>query len=348
MRILVVHAWMKGNLGDILHASVLLRALRALKPDALDVAGYPPEPPPSCREGCLDVADRFLPESFEWWWSLLPTGLAKGGLPRVLRAGRAALFRQYEVVVSMPGPFLARHDYRAAAALLDLALARRLGIPFVLAGHSIGPLMESGCRELSRAACCVAREPSTRRFLSERGIPSVLAADYAFLHPLEAPAGLEDRLVPASEPYRVLFLRANNLPLGQLRREGHRLLCRGRPVAVLGEDALAVATSDRSRDAPALAGLASRLGGTPVSCTAIEEMVAVIRGSRGVVSDRYHPAVCAVALNRPVQVLDNKEAHKMAGLRELIGLHDLEGVRDLARTGLHAVERAVVDATSRR
>jgi polysaccharide pyruvyl transferase WcaK-like protein len=334
---------MKGNLGDILHASVLLRALRALQPDALDVAGYPPQPPPSCREGCLDVADRFLPESFEWWWSLLP-GVARGGVQRLLRGARAELLRQYDVVVSMPGPFLTRHDYRSTAALLDMALARRLGIPFVLAGHSVGPLSKSGLLELSRVACCVAREPSTQRFLAGHGIRSVLAADYAFLHPLEAPAGLEDRLVRSTRPYRVLFLRANNLPLRQLRREGHRLLCRGRPVAVLGEDALAVATSDRSKDAAVLAGLANRLGGTPILCTTVAEMVAVIRGSRGVVSDRYHPAVCAIALDRPAQVLDNREAHKMAGLRELIELGDLEGVRNLARTGLRAVERAVVDA----
>ena len=44
MRILVVHAWLKGNLGDVLQLSVLLSALRELKPRVLDLAGFPARP----------------------------------------------------------------------------------------------------------------------------------------------------------------------------------------------------------------------------------------------------------------------------------------------------------------
>ena len=39
MRILVLHAWLKGNLGDVLQLSVLLSALRRRNPSALDLAG---------------------------------------------------------------------------------------------------------------------------------------------------------------------------------------------------------------------------------------------------------------------------------------------------------------------
>ena len=57
----------------------------------------------------------------------------------------------------------------------------------------------------------------------------------------------------------------------------------------------------------------------------------LIGASSGVVSDRYHPAICAAALGKPAQVLSNREPHKMQGLKNLLADHTLEELQELAR-----------------
>ena len=54
VRILVVHAWLKGNLGDVLQLSVLLSALRELKPRVLDLAGFPARPADEAAEAVAE------------------------------------------------------------------------------------------------------------------------------------------------------------------------------------------------------------------------------------------------------------------------------------------------------
>jgi hypothetical protein len=65
LRILVVHAWLKGNLGDVLQLSVLLSALRELTPRAIDLAGYPRRPAPETHE-VLTLSDRYIADRFPW------------------------------------------------------------------------------------------------------------------------------------------------------------------------------------------------------------------------------------------------------------------------------------------
>ena len=71
------------------------------------------------------------------------------------------------------------------------------------------------------------------------------------------------------------------------------------------------------------------------------ELVALVAGSSGVVSDRYHPAICAAVLGKPAAVLPNREPHKMHGLQSLLGDHSLERLQALARAGLDAVRDAI-------
>jgi hypothetical protein len=72
VRILVLHAWLKGNLGDVLQLSVLLSALRELKPGVLDLAGFPPRPADETEE-VLRLADRYVPDTYPWYWGLAPS-----------------------------------------------------------------------------------------------------------------------------------------------------------------------------------------------------------------------------------------------------------------------------------
>ena len=71
MRILVVHAWLRGNLGDVLQLSVLLSALRELKPRALDLAGFPARPADEAAE-VLALSDHYVAEPFAWYWNVSP------------------------------------------------------------------------------------------------------------------------------------------------------------------------------------------------------------------------------------------------------------------------------------
>jgi polysaccharide pyruvyl transferase WcaK-like protein len=63
-------------------------------------------------------------------------------------------------------------------------------------------------------------------------------------------------------------------------------------------------------------------------------LVQLVGGSSGVVSDRYHPAICGAVLGKPAQVLPNREPHKMQGLKDLLADRPLEEVQRLARRGL--------------
>ena len=338
MRILILHAWLKGNLGDVLQLSVLLSALRELKPTALDLAGFPPRPPRETTE-VLTLADRYLPDTFPWYWTLAPAFAGRLVFEPWWKRRRQALFSGYDVIVCAPGPYLADYDLRVTSALCDVLIARELGLPVVLASHSIGPLRADRLAAVAKATVRIAREASTYRYLDECGVSSVLSADLAFLYPYRA-VGAGADLEP---PYRVIFLRSNNLKGSALRIEGGALFEGSRVIAEPSNERLVLATSDYRRDARFLAKAARHLGVPSVACRSVSELVRLIGGSSGVVSDRYHPAICAAALGKPAHVISNREPHKMEGLQNLLADNTLEELQELARAGL----RTVCDALRR-
>ncbi len=332
MRILVVHAWLKGNLGDVLQLSVLLSSLRELKPDVLDLAGYPARPAEETAE-LVRLADRYLPDTFPWYWGLSPSRLGDLVFERWWRRRREALFSRYDALVCAPGPYLADYDLRVTSALLDIVIATELGMPVVLSSHSIGPLTQERLAPVARAAVRVARELSTYEYLCERGVSAVLAADYAFLYPYDA---IEARQATGA-PYRLIFLRSNNLDARALRLVDGALYEGSRLIAAASADQTVLATSDHRRDGRFLAKAARRLGVPWIGCRSVTELVQLVASSSGVVSDRYHPAICAVALGKPAHVLPNREPHKMQGLKSVLAGNTLEELRGLASAGLRAV-----------
>ncbi len=342
MKLLVVHAWLRGNLGDVLQASVLLRSLRELRPSVLDLAGYPGVARAGTEE-LLSLADRHVRETFAWSWRFVPRAVRRVTLEPGRRKRRAALFSGYDAIVSAPGPFLARYDARWPSALSDLEVAADLGIPFLLASHSIGPLAEDALATLGRASLCVAREATTHAYLTEHGLPSVPSADYAFLYPFEAAVGRVPPC-PLPTPYRLLFLRANNLDPKSIHIGRGRLRCGGRELPLAPEEKVVLATSDVPADGHFLEKLAARLGVPSVPCRSVGELVSIVAGSSGVISDRYHPAICAVGLGKPACVLDNREPHKTQGLQTLIKDHRIEGLEALAKDGLSAIRRVLTGA----
>jgi len=344
VKLLVVHAWLRGNLGDVLQASVLLRSLRELRPAVLDLAGYPGVARAGTEE-LVSLADRHVRETFAWSWRFVPHALRRLTLEPRRRKRRAALFSRYDAVVSAPGPFLARYDARWPSALFDLEVAADLGIPFLLASHSVGPLDDDAIEVLRRASLVVAREAKTHAYLAEHGLASLPSADYAFLYPFEAALGrVTSRPLPT--PYRLLFLRANNLDTSGVHVARGRLRCGGREFELAPDERVVLATSDVPADGLFLAKLAGRLGVPSVGCRSVGELVSVVAGSSGVVSDRYHPAICAVALGKPAEVLVNREPHKMHGLQALIRDHRVDGLKALAADGLSAIRRVLTSVSS--
>ena len=241
------------------------------------------------------------------------------------------MFSRYDAVVCAPGPYLADYDARAPSALCDITLATELGLPVVLSSHSIGPLDREALVAVQKATVRIAREPSTYDYLHKRGISCVQSADLAFLYPY---AELTPAQGPVEPPYRLIFLRSNNLNAHRLRLEGGALFEGPRLIAEASRDRLVLATSDRRRDERFLSTVARRLGISWVGCRNVPELVRLIGASSGVVSDRYHPAICAAVLGKPAQVLSNREPHKMHGLKNLLADHTLDELQDLARTGL--------------
>lgn len=336
MKILVLHAWLKGNLGDVLQLSVLLAALRELEPSVLDLAGFPAQPAPETAE-VLKLADRYVPDSFPWYWNLAPTLIGQVVFEPWWKRRRTALFSRYDAIVCAPGPYLADYDARVTSALCDIDIATALGLPVVLSSHSIGPLPPDGLATVAKARVCVAREPSTYHYLRERGVSAELSADLAFLYPYTG-TGAGECIRP---PYRLIFLRSNNLRANRLRLEHGAIFEGSRMIAEASSDTLVLATSDYRRDGRFLAKAARRLGLAWVGCRSVTELMRLIGASSGVVSDRYHPAICAAALGKPAQVLSNREPHKMQGLGNLLADNTLEELQELARAGLRTLREAL-------
>jgi polysaccharide pyruvyl transferase WcaK-like protein len=340
MRILVVHAWLKGNLGDVLQLTVLLSALQQLKPRVLDLAGFPPRPAPTTGE-VLSLADRYIPDHFPWYWHDVPRGVGKIVFEPLWRNRRKAFFSRYDAIVCAPGPYLADYDRRVTSALCDISVGRDVGAAVILSSHSIGPLHPEGDAAVARASVRIAREPATYRYLSDRGMSVVPSADLAFVYPYATGGSPRSR----GGAYRLLFLRSNNVDGRLLRLTNGALLEGDRVIAPPSTDPLVLATSDARRDERFVARTASRLGVEWVVCRSVPQLAQLIAGSSAVVSDRYHPAICAATLGKPVQVLPNREPHKMHGLKQLLEDNTVAELQELARTGLVAVCDAIRSET---
>mgnify|MGYP000415014372 CR=1 FL=1 len=347
MNILVIHAWLRGNVGDILHGAVLLRLLRSLQPDRLDLCGYPSQPPRPCR-ALTDLADRYIGRSFAWWWHFLPSCTHSPALETLRRGPIARLFGTYDVVVSMPGPFLSRHDARLNASLFDISLARDAGARFVLAGHSIGPLPDYAVPYLKRVNLCVAREPETARYLRGLGIEPVRAADYGFVYASELMSHPLPNPLPCNGPTAAIFLRSDRLDPGRIGIKGGRLTCGGKVLADYTGCRPVLATSDPARDGKPLGRLSRRLNIPFVAASTPRELFGLVDNCRHVVSDRYHPLVCAAALGTRTTVLTDGTKHKMLGLRELLEQGDPVQLHRKARNGLDAVRRCFTTPASER
>jgi polysaccharide pyruvyl transferase WcaK-like protein len=288
------------------------------------------------------LVDNHLPDPFQWHWRYAPPAVRAVTDERGWRRRRAALYSRYDADISAPGPFLAHYDARSPSALCDLDVAADLGVPLILASHSIGPLSEEALDRVSRATLRVSRERITHEYLAGHGIDSVLSADLSFLYPYEEHlAGVAARPCIGG-PYLLAFLRANNLSIDSLELRQDSLRCGGHEIALAPGQRVVLATTDGRRDGRFLSKVSKRLDVLAVACRSVGDLVTLVAGASGVVSDRYHPAICAIALGKPAEIIANHERHKMFGLQDLARSSDRHGLQKLARAGLGAVRDFLV------
>jgi polysaccharide pyruvyl transferase WcaK-like protein len=126
-----------------------------------------------------------------------------------------------------------------------------------------------------------------------------------------------------------------------LRSEHGAIFSGSRMLVEPSREPTVLATSDPRRDQRFLASAARRLGVRSLVCRTVPELVAAVTGSSSVVSDRYHPAICAAVLGKPARVLPNREPHKMHGLQHLLQDRTIGELQDLARAGLKVVQAAL-------
>lgn len=327
-----MHGWLTGNLGDLWHTMVLLRRVRR-KATRVDISGFPGPPDPRC-EPVLRLADQVLFEN------PVPP---RARFRRLFWAARwrhhrATLFRAYDAIISIPGPYLRVGDARRIPVELDIQVANAVRRPFLLACHSIGPVTSRTLKALRCVDAIVAREPVTQRYLAAKNVRCVQGSDFAFSL---IPNQRVEKLVSDSrlrDDFGLVFLRYNNLDLHAVTLQGNELAYRGEVLWRSSGNRLVLATSDIGKDAHELVSLASRFEVSVVLCHTLDELATLTSMAKDVVSDRYHPAIAAALARKPVAILDNCETHKMAGLRELLEKNTLSEIVELSERGLRAVD----------
>lgn len=310
MKVLVVHGWLTGNLGEELMLHPLLSALRSRGPETLELAGWPARPAESMAR-VAKLVDRFIPEE-----PFRPKSW-RGSVRYKLTTARARkrLLKAYDVIISKPGPYLASRDGRVLNALTDVELGKAMGKRVIISNHSIGPLERKQLSVLRKADLVVAREPVTARYLEHHGCSFFFGADPAFVYNFKK----ADEHAVDCPNHDLVFLRFNNLDLNSIMLRDGGLVSNEEWLVPPRNNPLALASSDTGKDLEKLSALATRLGLPVLSFDSVDAMMAAIRAATGVFSDRYHPAVCAKIAGTPVHILEfRREAQKMDGLREML------------------------------
>lgn len=250
-----------GNLGDEALLSGLLGQLRALGAEPLVLSGNPER---TAEEHSVAAAHRYR--------ELLPA------------------LRRSDVLISGGGGLLQdTTSSRSLGYYLGvIRLARLLGRRTIVYGQSVGPLSQSGRRQLKRAlrsTGLAVRDESSRKLLASLGLSAELVADPALL--LEPPA-------EAAQEVDVLLV-----PRAPWRSFSEDLLAAGEEALSLGKS-VGILAIQPDEDAPEVGYL---LAGLPEArhfpAADWREALAVIAAAGLVLSVRLHGLIFAAAAGRP-------------------------------------------------
>ncbi len=310
-RLLVTHAWLRGNLGDLCICEQLVRGLRERVPGArIDLVSVP---------------------AGDWRGGSHLRGLCDSYGEHGFDTDLSDVFREFDAVIVAPGGGLqSPDDARGAAMLRDAAACAAMGIRHAFAGHSLHPSFDT-----SQAAKSffVAREPESHALLLRRGHRVARSADPAWLRPMPARA--------SQRSGTLLFLRHNHVHNARLER--NELTLDGKMMRLHAEP-LTLASSDPRRDGHTLRRLASEWGIAYEPSETLEHLLALINRSAHVIGDRYHPVIFARMLGVPATYVRQDHSLRDLGLQTMLDGHT---VAELQRMAVHGLDELCAFVTGR-
>lgn len=303
MKIVLLHGWLRGNLGDECITNRLVRFLRQRFPEAhLTLLTEP-------------MGEWRLPD--EWSSSVHRI------IEHPFRDPPDAFLKDADAAIQIPGGGLQDPgDSRAPFMLRDAELCHRLGIPHAFAGHSFHPSFDL---TPLRGSLVLAREPESHALLESRGIPSVLSADPAFLEPM-----------PAAGPRRGTLLFLRKWHFASIALDGRTLMTDGRRTSVPAEP-LTLASSDPLRDDSVLEPLVAAHALSYERCMDLPHLLGIIAGAEHVISDRYHPVIFASMLGIPFTFLQRDGSLRDAGLFRMLQGATTVQLLSAAQSGFNAL-----------
>lgn len=321
-RILVTHAWIRGNLGDYCTAKQLLLYLRRnFESASIDVVSIPGEHF-RARRDIEALADTYMERPFT--------------------DDLTSIFPRYDAVINAPGGGLqSSGDRRGARMLEDARACAGLRIPHVFASHSFHPSFDYTGLEKS---LIVTREPASETLLRSRGLLPIAGADLAFTEDVprrhesteSPPAGHSP--AEAGEGWVLLFFRFDHFRA--IRRDGRTLFLDERSIT-LPEGPISLATSDPLRDDVHLTPLSQQWGIPYLRSPTLDHLLLSIASSAHVISDRYHPVLFARMMGVPHTFLRQEGSLRDEGIDRLLSENSIQTLAAKAHDSLEAIWRYV-------
>lgn len=364
---LLIHAWMTGNIGDVLHTKPIIKYLQK-KGYKVHLSGYYPK------------------ESYEWKNIIKSIdAFYKEDVVRDYdRIKRKKVFSQYEKVIFVPGPYISNIDKkRKEAAFIDIEILSELPqTKCILASHSFSMLNKEDFEILKKADVIVAREIESWNYLKKNDCKAILSADLAFLYLEEIYKSKEtDRTVNERNDKKLCFLRHDNIKVEKLfgisknnliKTMNEILNCdflpfRDKIITIIkislekiiskklknteiskislkginqdnkidiNIETCDFATSDEFRDNQKMGKVCLINNYKFINCNTVQKLIDVILKYNVIISDRYHPAIVSFYFGKETICLPSKNDLKMRGLVLMMKKYSIENIIKLAKKSL--------------
>ncbi len=311
MKIVVLHGWLRGNLGDYSLARIIIGFLRARYPNATIVMASEPRDTWNIPEDFLQCIDHYVERSF--------------------RIDPSDLLEQASVVIQMAGGGMQDlNDKRGGWMLRDADLCHEKGVKHILAGHSFHPSFDL---ERLKHSLVLAREPMSYQLMVSRGIPAILTADPAFLEPVQVYTELPRK-------HTALFLRRKHIK--EISIESSVITLDDRRIEYTAVP-LVLASSDPVRDDDVLLPIAEKYDLRYERCLDMPHLLSIIGSSQHVISDRYHPIIFAAMLGVPWTFMKRHGSVRDEGLEKHLRERSLSELSALATSGLESMAKFIED-----
>ena len=317
--LVIIHGWIRGNLGEMMMLSVFLEHIRPHF-DSIHLKTCP---------GLEKGDSSFLVRSKLSSWE---------ELPQYTRHITEKDVGKFDAVVFTPGAGIQLdNDRRSIEIMEDLDFCRTNQIPVAFPSHSVQPKFMEKLSDVF----VVAREPQTYRGLQE---PKHLSGDLAFLLDLPKYKKQDRSLICFRFDRFKSFQRKGNVIHCYSPREDYHFKFR------LPENPV-VTSSDYRRDKPKK--IAQQLGLKWEIVDDLDSLIKLIGESKKMITDRYHPAIIAHRYGLKVNFIPrriNRDVGLLEYLNQDNGLKGkLEGISEVLDPNKESnpIQQATLDGINR-